>query len=351
MAARMRAAMSDRSPAVMIAVRRVLALVLVLAFLATIDSAQALSPPERTGWVTDEAGILDSDFEGVLIRRLKELQRRTGAEVIVVTLKSLQGASIEAWGDELGNSWNVGQSEGKDNGALLIVAPNDRKVRIAVGYGLGRRLPDSAAAAIIADRILPEFRAGDFAGGVDAGVTGIFEQVDRRPALPSPVADTSDVERSSAPAVTTPTRSPKQSKDLLAAITIVGVVLLGFCVVVLLILHGMSQINVQVSSPGAAKKDDNSGKDDDNDGGLGFWFDDQQSSSWWGRNGWSSPSWTARRRSQPTPLYTASPIAGSWGWSLGASSRSSGSLFSGGSRSVSSGSSRGSFRGGASGSW
>jgi uncharacterized protein len=232
---------------------------LLFAGLALIGTAQALSTPQRTGWVTDEAGILDPQLESDVARRLMELKRRTGAEVVVVTLTSLQGASIETWGDLLGESWNVGRAEGKDDGALLIVAPNDRKVRIAVGYGLGYRLSDSDAVSIIQDRILPSFRRGDFAGGVDDGVTAIFERVDRRaairpPAGAVPAAETSsaatmpEIERSGTPAAPAPASlRPKSDERLALTITIVVVLLAGVAIL-LLVFHGMSHMNVAVSS-------------------------------------------------------------------------------------------------------
>jgi uncharacterized protein len=145
--------------------------------LVLIAAAHAYSTPARTGWVTDEAGLLDSATANSLATRLAELQQATGVEVVVVTLKSLQGTSIETWGNALGESWKVGRSGGKDNGVLLIVAPNDRKVRIAVGYGVGNRIPDAVSAAIIADHVLPYFRSGDFPRGITAGVNGIGSQL------------------------------------------------------------------------------------------------------------------------------------------------------------------------------
>jgi uncharacterized protein len=146
--------------------------------LLTTLGAFALSLPERNGWVTDQAGILDADAASALATRLAELQRDTGDEVVVVTLDSLQGSSIEAWGNALGTGWNIGRANGQDMGVVLVVAPNDRKVRLAVGYGLGNRIPDSVAASIIADHILPYFRSGNFAGGIKAGVESIAVQLD-----------------------------------------------------------------------------------------------------------------------------------------------------------------------------
>jgi uncharacterized protein len=146
------------------------------ALLAT--AAFAFTTPERTGWVTDQAGILDADTAAAIAEQLDEHRHKTGDEVVVVTLQDLQGAAIETWGNVLGESWGVGRAD-HDTGVLLIVAPNDRKVRIAVGYGLGNRISDSVAAMIIGDHIIPYFKQGDFAGGVKAGVNSILLQLDR----------------------------------------------------------------------------------------------------------------------------------------------------------------------------
>jgi uncharacterized protein len=169
-------------------------LLLLVALIAISTTAFAFTAPERTGWVTDEAGILDSDTAAGIATMLSDLQRKTGDEVVVVTLKSLQGASIETWGNVLGESWGIGRSGGRDTGALLIVAPNDHKVRIAVGYGLGNRISDAIAEAIIADHILPYFRQGDFVQGVRSGVSSILLQLDR-PRGTTAVPSSTDVER------------------------------------------------------------------------------------------------------------------------------------------------------------
>lgn len=173
-------------------------LLVLFALIATAPLAFAFTTPERTGWVTDEAGILDSDTAAGIAARLSELQQKTGDEVVVVTLKSLQGATIETWGNALGESWGIGRGTGKDTGALLIVAPNDRKVRIAVGYGLGNRISDPIAEMIIADHILPYFKQGDFVQGIQSGVSSILLQLDR-PSGTSAVPSSTDVERGAYP--------------------------------------------------------------------------------------------------------------------------------------------------------
>jgi len=129
--------------------------------------------PQLTDRVVDDAGILGETVEVSLNRKLLEVEARTTDQVVVVTLKSLQGFDIADYGYRLGRHWQLGQ-KGKDNGALLIVAPNDRKVRIEVGYGLERSLTDAVTRLIIEHSVLPRFRANDFSGGVERGVDDLI---------------------------------------------------------------------------------------------------------------------------------------------------------------------------------
>ena len=101
------------------------------------------------------------------------MRSKTSDQLVVVTLKSLQGTSIEDFGYQLGRHWQVGQ-KGKNNGVLLIVAPNERRVRIEVGYGLEGTLPDAVFKLIIENSIIPRFRANDFPGGIVRGVDDII---------------------------------------------------------------------------------------------------------------------------------------------------------------------------------
>jgi len=139
-------------------------------------AAWALTFPELTGRVVDDAGILDPATKATLERKLAEFETKTTGQLVVVTLKSLQGTSIEDYGYQLGRHWGIGQKE-KNTGALLIVAPNERKVRIEVGYGLEGTLTDAVSRLIIENSILPRFRVNDFAGGITRGVDDIIQAV------------------------------------------------------------------------------------------------------------------------------------------------------------------------------
>jgi len=149
-----------------------LALLLFTALTAPAFSADP-SVPALTGRVVDQAGILSSTDESRLTSKLRSFEERTGIQLVVVTLKSLQGHPIEDWGLTMGRTWGIGQ-KGKDNGALLIVAPNDRELRIEVGYGQEGTLPDATANAIIHNVIVPRFKAGDMAGGISDGINAII---------------------------------------------------------------------------------------------------------------------------------------------------------------------------------
>ena len=113
------------------------------------------------------------DARGADRRSSPTLEAKTTDQLVVVTLKSLQGTSIEDFGYQLGRHWQIGQKD-KNNGVLLIVAPNERKVRIEVGYGLEGTLTDAVSRLIIENAIIPRFRANDFAGGITRGVDDII---------------------------------------------------------------------------------------------------------------------------------------------------------------------------------
>lgn len=136
--------------------------------------AETLTFPALTGRVVDEAAVLDASNRAVLDQALAALEAKTTDQLVIVTLKSLQGTTIDDYGYQLGRAWGIGQ-EGTNTGALLIVVPNERKVRIEVGYGLEGTLTDALTKIIIEDSILPRFKAGDFPGGIKQGAASIIQ--------------------------------------------------------------------------------------------------------------------------------------------------------------------------------
>lgn len=132
--------------------------------------------PALSGRVVDEANILSPQVEQDLTAKLKTLEDSTGHQLVVATVPTLQGYEIEDYGYQLGRTWALG-SKDKDDGAILLVAPNDRKVRIEVGYGLEPVLTDALSSVIIQSAIIPKFKAGDMEGGVVAGADEILAQL------------------------------------------------------------------------------------------------------------------------------------------------------------------------------
>lgn len=147
-----------------------------LAALVTFTAQAAPEFPALTGRVVDQANILSAQTERQLTQMLEQHERETSNQVVVVTLSSLQGYPIEDYGYQLGREWGIGQ-KGRDNGVLLIIAPNERKMRIEVGYGLEGSLTDAISKNILSTVIRPRFRNGDMNGGVVAGTQAIISAI------------------------------------------------------------------------------------------------------------------------------------------------------------------------------
>lgn len=161
-----------------------------VAVLLTVVSAHAaLQFPALTGRVVDDAGILSSDTKERLTAFLAEHEKQTGNQVVVATLKDLGGTDIADYGYQLGRAWGIGQ-KGKNNGALIIVSPSTRNVRIEVGYGLEGDLTDAQSKLIIENTMLPAFRKGDYDKGVLDGTVNVLRTLGGNPtgaeAIPPP---------------------------------------------------------------------------------------------------------------------------------------------------------------------
>jgi uncharacterized protein len=139
--------------------------------------ALAVDFPPLTGRVVDQADLLNPAQEAQLSQRLEALEHSTSRQLVVATVTSLQGMSVEDYGYQLGRAWGIGQSEA-NNGAILLIAPNERKMRIEVGYGLEGIMTDALSGQIIRNVITPHFRANppDYAGGILAGADAIITQ-------------------------------------------------------------------------------------------------------------------------------------------------------------------------------
>lgn len=147
-------------------------LVLLLWVLAVTARAE-LKFPELSGRVVDDAQLIEPAVRAFLTQELQAHEQATHEQLVVVTVPNLQGARIEDFGYLLGRHWGIGQKD-KNNGALLIVARDERKLRIEVGYGLEDRLTDAQASVIINQVITPAFKAGDFSKGIKDGVAAML---------------------------------------------------------------------------------------------------------------------------------------------------------------------------------
>ena len=154
----------------------------ILLFLLLASPAGAQTFPQLTGRVVDNANLLSPADEAGLTQRLAALEQASSRQLVVATVPDLQGYPVEEFGYKLGRAWGLGQAKA-NNGAILLVAPNERKVRIEVGYGLEPILTDALSSLIIQNQILPRFKAGDYPGGINAGADAIVEQLQAPPEL------------------------------------------------------------------------------------------------------------------------------------------------------------------------
>lgn len=152
------------------------------ALLTCVRAAGAQTLPKPDGYVNDFAGILDAATRARLEQRLKDVEVASSSEIAVATVKSLEGMSVEEYATRLFKEWGVGQ-EKSDNGVLILVAPNDRAMRIEVGYGLEGVLPDGLAGEIRDEQFLPRFRDDDYTGGISDGVGRIADIVEKNQVL------------------------------------------------------------------------------------------------------------------------------------------------------------------------
>jgi uncharacterized protein len=157
--------------------------------LCTIAAAFTLNFPALSGRVVDQANIIPAETRSAITSKLAELETKSGIQLVVTTVSTLEGQEIEPYANQLFRGWQLGERT-KNNGVLLLVAPNERRVRIEVGYGLERTLTDALSKVIIANAIAPRFKAGDFGGGITRGVDDIItvlttdaSEWQKRPAL------------------------------------------------------------------------------------------------------------------------------------------------------------------------
>jgi uncharacterized protein len=147
-------------------------LLAVLALVLQATVARALDVPPLQGRVNDHAGVLSAADKAQLEARLEAYERKTGHQLAILIVPSLEGDPLEDFTVRVGEAWQLGR-KGADDGVILFVAVNDRKIRIEAGYGLEGDLPDAMAGRIVREVIAPSFRAGDIPGGIARGVSAI----------------------------------------------------------------------------------------------------------------------------------------------------------------------------------
>ena len=161
---------------------------LVIVAAATVASAQALQPvPALRARVTDLTGTLSPEQSAALEKKLAAFEERRGAQVVLLIVPTTRPEEIEQFSIRVVEQWKIGR-EKPDDGVLLLVAKEDRRLRIEVGRGLEGALTDLASKRIISETVVPRFRAGDLYGGVDAGIDRILAVVDGEP-LPPPAPE------------------------------------------------------------------------------------------------------------------------------------------------------------------
>ncbi len=153
------------------------ALWIVVGALATLECAAQPAVPPLTGRIVDTADVLSPSAEDEIGELLRRHEQDTGNQVALLTVPSLQGLSVEEYALSVARSWALGQ-EGVDNGVLFLLAIEDRRMRIEVGYGLEGDLPDATAARILRNDVRPHLRAGDYDGGAKAGVGAILSALE-----------------------------------------------------------------------------------------------------------------------------------------------------------------------------
>ncbi|MGA2638338.1 MAG: TPM domain-containing protein [Methylocella sp.] len=154
-------------------VRRAGAILLFLAALLCAGLALAYDFPPLTGRIVDAANVIPDATKAALEPKLQTLEEKSGIQLVVATVNSLDGDEIEPYANALFRDWKLGEKD-KNNGVLLLIAPNQHRVRIEVGYGLEGTLTDALSKIIISNAMAPRFKAGDYGGGVERGVDDII---------------------------------------------------------------------------------------------------------------------------------------------------------------------------------
>jgi uncharacterized protein len=174
-----------------VGVRQTFLSIVFLLWFPFLPPALALDVPPLTGRIVDLANLLPSDVVVSLSAELAEHERKTGNQIAVLTLPSLEGEPLEEFSHRVSTTWKLGR-KGTDNGVLLLVVPGERRIRIEVGYGLEGTLTDAKSSQIVRREIIPRFKSGDFPGGIAAGLKAIMGTIEGTYTLPAESRDKSE---------------------------------------------------------------------------------------------------------------------------------------------------------------
>jgi uncharacterized protein len=164
-----------------------------LGILFSIQAQAQVAVPSLQSRITDLTGTLNQSQKSALEQTLAEFEARKGSQIAVLLVPTTEPETIDQYAVRVQESWKLGR-KGVDDGVLLVVAKNDRKLRFEIGYGLEGAIPDAAAKRIIEDDITPRFKQGDFYGGIRAGVDRVMRTIEGEP-LPAPRAGSQQAAR------------------------------------------------------------------------------------------------------------------------------------------------------------
>ena len=147
---------------------------MIFSFLCLAFPAYGLDVPRLQGYINDYAGMISPSAKSKIEEGLRAFEQSDSTQIVILTVPSLEGENLEEFGIKVAEAWKIGQ-KGKDNGAILVVSKQDRKIRIEVGYGLEGKLTDLISGRIIDGVITPRFKEGDFDGGFIAGISSMID--------------------------------------------------------------------------------------------------------------------------------------------------------------------------------
>jgi uncharacterized protein len=211
--------------------------------------------PELTGRVVDQANVIPDAQEAAIAQKLAALEQSTGRQLVVATIADLEGRDVSDYAYRLGRTWGIGDKV-RNDGVVFLIAPNDKRLNISVGMGLEPVLTDALSGRIIRDIVTPRFRENDFAGGIDAGVNAIAQQLTLSP----------EEAAARAKAAAAAEKDRAQSGNM-GGLFFIGFIIVIFFVIPALVARKSGKKHKRKQPWGQSRRDDD---DDDRGGGMGM---------------------------------------------------------------------------------